>query len=74
MTIHIDLMETIHYNLKTNDQFGISQGLIFGQPHVFSYRAETEVEIISLTLEHWQHLFKHFPKIKPIIYERLNKL
>lgn len=74
LTIEPDLTETIHFVLEENDHFGWAQGLVIGKPHHFSYRAETDVEILSLTLSHWRHLLKYFPKIKKTIYERLESI
>lgn len=68
------MTETIHFNLEEGDYFGMNQGLVTGTAHYFSYRAETEVEILSLTFSHWQSLLKYFPEISQQIYQRLQSL
>lgn len=70
LTVHSNLTETIYDVLQTGEMFGLVQGLYYGVPHHFSYRAKTNVNIISLQLTQWQHLLKFFPDASKVIYKR----
>ncbi|XP_049869364.1 uncharacterized protein LOC126369114 [Pectinophora gossypiella] len=70
VSIRSDLTETVHEQLSAGDVFGILQGLTRGMPHVFSYRSETKVSVLSLCLDHWINILQFFPEAHQIIYER----
>ncbi|XP_041978323.1 uncharacterized protein LOC121732490 isoform X2 [Aricia agestis] len=67
VSVRSDLTETTHELLHAGDLFGIVQGLNKGIPHHFSYRAETQVGIISLSSDSWLNILPHFPEVKALI-------
>lgn len=74
MTVHSNLTETIHDVLHTGEMFGIAQGLFYGVPHHFSFRAKTTVDIISLKLNKLQELLKFFPTTKEVVYKKVQMI
>ncbi|KAM3964354.1 uncharacterized protein ACR2FA_001326 [Aphomia sociella] len=74
VSVRPDLTETTHEYLNTGDVFGILQGMNRGVTHCFSYRAETKVSIITLSLDSWINILPFFPEAKRIITERSEDL
>ncbi|XP_059045360.1 uncharacterized protein LOC131841129 [Achroia grisella] len=70
VSVRADLTETTHEYLNTGDVFGILQGMNRGVAHCFSYRAETKVSILTLSLDSWINILSYFPDAKRIIAER----
>ncbi|XP_045470321.1 uncharacterized protein LOC123677688 isoform X2 [Harmonia axyridis] len=70
LTVHSNLTETIHDILHEGEMFGLPQGLFYGIPHHFSFRARTTVDIGVLTLKDWTDIMLLFPRAKEIIYKR----
>ncbi|KAL3275878.1 hypothetical protein HHI36_020616 [Cryptolaemus montrouzieri] len=71
LTVHPNLTETRHEMLYVHDMFGLAQGLNYGMPHKYSYRAETHCDILVLKLETWEYVLQHFPKDRQIIFQRM---
>ncbi|XP_050346244.1 uncharacterized protein LOC126770751 [Nymphalis io] len=74
VSVREDLTETTHEYLGPGDVFGILQGLNYGLPHCFSYRAETKVSILSLSLDSWNDILPYFPDAEIIISQRTDIL
>ncbi|KAL4709889.1 hypothetical protein ACJJTC_003852, partial [Scirpophaga incertulas] len=74
VSVRPDLTETTHETLGTGDVFGILQGLSRSVVHCFSYRAETKVTILTLSLESWINLLEFFPEAKANILEKADVL
>lgn len=70
LTVHPNLTETIHDVLHKGEMFGLPQGLFYGIPHHFSFRAKTTVDIGVLTLKDWTDIMLLFPRAKEQIYKR----
>ncbi|CAG9584459.1 unnamed protein product, partial [Danaus chrysippus] len=70
VSVKSDLTETTHEILNVGDVFGILQGLNRGITHCFSYRAQTKVSILTLSLDSWINLLPYFPDAQRIIAER----
>ncbi|KAL3282708.1 hypothetical protein HHI36_005880 [Cryptolaemus montrouzieri] len=70
LTVHPNLTETIHDVLHSGEMFGLPQGLFYGIPHHFSYRARTTVDIGVLQLKDWTDIMILFPRAKEVIYKR----
>lgn len=71
LTVHPNLTETRHEILNVHDMFGLAQGLNYGMAHKYSYRAETQCDILVLQLETWECVLHHFPNDRDIIYKRM---
>ncbi|XP_045463397.1 uncharacterized protein LOC123673033 [Harmonia axyridis] len=71
LTVHANLTETQHEILNVHDMFGLAQGLNYGMSHKYSYRAETQCDILVLNLETWECVLQQFPHDKEIIYKRM---
>ncbi|KAK9891943.1 hypothetical protein WA026_017426 [Henosepilachna vigintioctopunctata] len=71
LTVHPNLTETCHEILRVHDMFGLAQGLNYGMPHRYSYRAETQCDILILKLETWESVLQHFPRDKDVIHKRM---
>lgn len=74
LTVHANLTETIYDILGASEMFGLAQGLFYGVPHHFSFRARTNVNIVSLHLSSWQDLLKFFPDARQLIYARAHSV
>nr|CAD7450232.1 unnamed protein product [Timema bartmani] len=75
LTVHPDLTETIYDTLKPGDMFGVVQGLYYGIPHHFSFRAKTSlVDILYLNLDSWYTMLRYFEDVSELIYQRANNL
>ncbi|XP_072932091.1 uncharacterized protein [Epargyreus clarus] len=74
VSVRADLTETTHELLGPGDVFGILQGLNRGILHCFSYRAETKVSMLTLSLDAWCNILPFFPEAKRIIEERADLL
>ncbi|XP_063618999.1 uncharacterized protein LOC134791774 [Cydia splendana] len=74
VSVRPDLTETTHELLGPGDVFGILQGLHRGIIHCFSYRAETKVSILTLSLDSWIHILPYFPEAQNSITNRSNIL
>ncbi|XP_047995148.1 uncharacterized protein LOC125233252 [Leguminivora glycinivorella] len=74
VSVRPDLTETTHELLGPGDVFGILQGLHRGIIHCFSYRAETKVSILTLSLDSWIHILPYFPDAQNSITNRSNIL
>ncbi|XP_046959701.1 uncharacterized protein LOC124529826 [Vanessa cardui] len=74
VSVREDLTEITHENLGPGDVFGILQGLHYGLAHCFSYRAETKVGVLSLSLDSWIDILPYFPDAKIIISQRSDVL
>ncbi|XP_013143805.1 PREDICTED: uncharacterized protein LOC106107482 isoform X2 [Papilio polytes] len=70
VSVRADLTETTHETLNAGDAFGMLQGLNRGVSHYFSYRADTKVGILSLSLDSWINIVPYFPSAQKIISER----
>ncbi|XP_037872949.2 uncharacterized protein LOC101746849 [Bombyx mori] len=70
VSVRNDLTETTHERLTSGDVFGVLQGLSRGVTHGFSYKAETKVSILSLSLDAWTKIIQFFPESKRIVSER----
>ncbi|XP_045497710.1 uncharacterized protein LOC123695820 [Colias croceus] len=70
LSVRADFTETTHEVLVPGDVFGIMQGLNRGICHCFSYRADTRVGILTLSLDSWINILQYFPEAKKIITER----
>ncbi|CAG5031755.1 unnamed protein product [Parnassius apollo] len=70
VTVRDDLTETTFESLGPGDMFGILQGLNRGITHSFSYRAETKVGILTLSLDSWINILPFFPDTQKIIADR----
>jgi hypothetical protein len=56
--------------LRPGVVFGRKAGLHSDRPHKFSYRANTWVEILSLTFNDWRHLLEIFPDVKTKLFPK----
>ncbi|CAK1595997.1 unnamed protein product [Parnassius mnemosyne] len=74
VTVRHDLTETTFESLGPGDVFGILQGLHRGITHSFSYRAETKVGILTLSLDSWINMLPFFPDTQKIIMKRAEVL
>ncbi|XP_073944711.1 uncharacterized protein isoform X2 [Choristoneura fumiferana] len=74
VSVRSDLTETTHELLGAGDVFGILQGLHRGVNHCFSYRAETKVSILTLSLDSWIHILPFFPEAQRSISNRSDVL
>ncbi|XP_022831179.1 uncharacterized protein LOC111359777 [Spodoptera litura] len=70
VSVRADLTEITHELLGPGDVFGILQGMNRGISHCFSYRAETKVSILTLSLDSWINILPFFPEAKKMIMER----
>ncbi|XP_063825381.1 uncharacterized protein LOC135074947 [Ostrinia nubilalis] len=70
VSVRPDLTETTHELLGPGDVFGILQGMNKGVAHCFSYRAETKVSILTLSLDTWLNIIQFFPESKKSIMDR----
>ncbi|XP_063895224.1 uncharacterized protein LOC135118099 isoform X1 [Helicoverpa armigera] len=70
VSVRADLTEITHELLGTGDVFGILQGMNRGISHCFSYRAETKVSILTLSMDSWIDILRFFPEAKKMILER----
>ncbi|KAF9806423.1 hypothetical protein SFRURICE_001218 [Spodoptera frugiperda] len=70
VSVRADLTEITHELLGPGDVFGILQGMNRGVSHCFSYRAETKVSILTLSLDSWINILPFFPEAKKMILER----
>ncbi|CAG4980121.1 unnamed protein product [Colias eurytheme] len=70
LSVRADFTETTHEVLVPGDVFGIMQGLNRGICHCFSYRADTRVGILTLSLDSWINILQYFPEAKSIITDR----
>ncbi|XP_048482639.1 uncharacterized protein LOC105394666 [Plutella xylostella] len=66
--------ETKQELLRPGDTFGVIQGLNRGVPHCFSYKAETKVSVLSLSLDAWRPLLPFFPTAQRKIMDRAELL
>ncbi|XP_026323214.1 uncharacterized protein LOC113232650 [Hyposmocoma kahamanoa] len=55
--------------LNDGDNFGIPQGLERNTPFTFSYRVIGKAQILTLSLDDWKYLVKHFQKSKNVIFK-----
>ncbi|CAH0719458.1 unnamed protein product, partial [Brenthis ino] len=70
VSVQSDLTETTHELLGPGDVFGLLQGLNRGISHCFSYRAETKVGIVTLSLDSWINILPYFPEARRIILQK----
>ncbi|KPJ08211.1 Cyclic nucleotide-gated cation channel [Papilio machaon] len=70
VSVRADLTETTHETLSAGDAFGMLQGLNRGVSHYFSYRADTKVGILTLSLDSWINILPYFPAAQKLISER----
>ncbi|XP_026725097.1 uncharacterized protein LOC113492021 [Trichoplusia ni] len=70
VSVRADLTEITHELLVAGDVFGILQGMNRGITHCFSYRAETKVSILTLSLDSWINILPFFPEAKKLIMDR----
>ncbi|XP_068621666.1 uncharacterized protein [Battus philenor] len=52
------------------DCFGVLQGLTHNMPYVYSYRTISKSQILTLNLNEWEDLLKHFPISRRTIFRR----
>lgn len=72
VSLNVDHSETRHDVLRAGEMFGLVQGLFrHNVPHQFMFKALSDAEILALRLDHWEHLLRHFPRSKEIIYNRI---
>ncbi|KAJ8730193.1 hypothetical protein PYW07_017231 [Mythimna separata] len=70
VSVRADLTEITHELLGPGDVFGILQGMNRGISHCFSYRAESKVSILTLSLDSWINILPFFPEAKKVIMDR----
>lgn len=68
------MRETVHEVLYAGDMFGLIQGLFYGVPHHLSFRAKTNVYLVSLYLGDWEYLLDYFPETKSLIYMKASDI
>ncbi|XP_075973154.1 uncharacterized protein LOC142974603 [Anticarsia gemmatalis] len=70
VSVRADFTEITHETIGPGDVFGILQGMHKGIVHSFSYRAETKVTILTLSLDSWINILPYFPEARSVINDR----
>ncbi|CAH2980383.1 unnamed protein product [Chilo suppressalis] len=74
VSVRPDLTETTHETLTVGNVFGILQGMNRGIAHCFSYRAESKVAILTLSLDSISNILPFFPSAQATILEKADVL